>query len=72
VYAVADASPAQSRVALVAHRGFYLLSQKVKRSAAADVASVAASDTASDTADTVGAVGRTGDAEATQANEVTP
>jgi hypothetical protein len=31
VYAVAGASPAQSRVALVAHRGFYLLSQKLKR-----------------------------------------
>jgi hypothetical protein len=34
VYAVAGASPAQSRVALVAHRGFYLLSQRVKRGAA--------------------------------------
>ena len=30
VYAVAGASPAQSRVALVAHRGFYLLSQLVR------------------------------------------
>ena len=30
VYAVAGASPAQSRVALVAHRGFYLLSQRVR------------------------------------------
>jgi hypothetical protein len=30
VYAVAGASPAQSRVALVAHRGFYLLSQQVR------------------------------------------
>jgi hypothetical protein len=29
VYAVGGASPAQSRVALVAHRGFYLLSQRV-------------------------------------------
>jgi hypothetical protein len=29
-YAVAGASPAQSRVALVAHRGFYLLSQRVR------------------------------------------
>jgi len=33
VYAVAGASPAQSRVALVAHRGFYLLSQRVKAAA---------------------------------------
>jgi dynamin family protein len=32
VYAVAGASPAQSRVALVAHRGFYLLSQPVRGS----------------------------------------
>jgi hypothetical protein len=32
-YAVAGASPAQSRVALVAHRGFYLLSQQVRGSA---------------------------------------
>ncbi|MBT8226350.1 MAG: dynamin family protein [Dactylosporangium sp.] len=31
-YAVAGASPAQSRVALVAHRGFYLLSQRVRAS----------------------------------------
>lgn len=30
VYAVAGASPAQSRVALVAHRGFYLLSQRLR------------------------------------------
>ncbi|HET6214063.1 MAG TPA: dynamin family protein [Micromonosporaceae bacterium] len=30
VYAVAGASPAQSRVALVAHRGFFLLSQRVR------------------------------------------
>ncbi|MEV0731872.1 dynamin family protein [Polymorphospora sp. NPDC050346] len=30
VYAVAGASPAQSRVALVAHRGFYLLSQQMR------------------------------------------
>jgi len=30
VYAVAGANPAQSRVALVAHRGFYLLSQRVR------------------------------------------
>ncbi|MEV4755142.1 dynamin family protein [Micromonospora sp. NPDC049559] len=30
VYAVAGASPAQSRVAQVAHRGFYLLSQRVR------------------------------------------
>jgi 50S ribosome-binding GTPase len=30
VYAVAGASPAQSRVAHVAHRGFYLLSQEMK------------------------------------------
>ena len=30
VYAVAGASPAQSRVALVAHRGFYLLSQRMR------------------------------------------
>jgi hypothetical protein len=30
VYAVAGASPAQSRVALVAHRGFYLLSQQIR------------------------------------------
>jgi hypothetical protein len=29
-YAVAGASPAQSRVALVAHRGFYLLSQRLR------------------------------------------
>jgi hypothetical protein len=29
-YAVAGASPAQSRVALVAHRGFYLLSQRMR------------------------------------------
>jgi hypothetical protein len=29
-YAVANASPAQSRVALVAHRGFYLLSQRIR------------------------------------------
>ncbi len=29
-YAVAGASPAQSRVALVAHRGFFLLSQRVR------------------------------------------
>jgi hypothetical protein len=29
-YAVAGASPAQSRVALVAHRGFHLLSQRVR------------------------------------------
>jgi hypothetical protein len=33
VYAVAGASPAQSRVALVAHRGFYLLSQRVRGAA---------------------------------------
>jgi hypothetical protein len=33
VYAVAGASPAQSRVALVAHRGFYLLSQRVRGTA---------------------------------------
>jgi hypothetical protein len=33
VYAVAGASPSQSRVALVAHRGFYLLSQKVRGTA---------------------------------------
>ena len=33
VYAVAGASPAQSRVALVAHRGFYLLSQQMRRTA---------------------------------------
>jgi hypothetical protein len=32
-YAVAGASPAQSRVALVAHRGFYLLSQRVRSQA---------------------------------------
>jgi hypothetical protein len=31
-YAVAGASPAQSRVALVAHRGFYLLSQRMRPS----------------------------------------
>jgi hypothetical protein len=31
VYAVAGAGPAQSRVAQVAHRGFYLLSQQVRR-----------------------------------------
>jgi hypothetical protein len=30
VYAVAGASPAQSRVALVAHRGFYLLSKQMR------------------------------------------
>ena len=30
MYAVAGASPAQSRVALVAHRGFYLLSQRLR------------------------------------------
>jgi Dynamin family len=30
VYAVAGASPAQSRVALVAHRGFYLLSRQMR------------------------------------------
>jgi hypothetical protein len=30
VYAVAGASPAQSRVALVAHRGFFLLSQRIR------------------------------------------
>jgi hypothetical protein len=30
VYANAGASPAQSRVAQVAHRGFYLLSQSVR------------------------------------------
>jgi len=30
VYAVAGASPAQSRVALVAHRGFFLLSQRMR------------------------------------------
>jgi hypothetical protein len=29
-YAVAGASPSQSRVALVAHRGFYLLSQRIR------------------------------------------
>jgi len=29
-YAVAGASPSQSRVALVAHRGFYLLSQRLR------------------------------------------
>jgi hypothetical protein len=29
-YAVAGASPSQSRVALVAHRGFFLLSQRVR------------------------------------------
>jgi hypothetical protein len=29
-YAVAGASPAQSRVALVAHRGFHLLSQRMR------------------------------------------
>jgi hypothetical protein len=29
-FAVAGASPAQSRVALVAHRGFFLLSQRVR------------------------------------------
>lgn len=34
VYAVAGASPAQSRVALVAHRGFYLLSQQVRQGGA--------------------------------------
>jgi Dynamin family len=33
VYAVAGASPAQSRVAHVAHRGFYLLSQEMRRAA---------------------------------------
>jgi hypothetical protein len=33
VYAVAGASPSQSRVALVAHRGFYLLSQRVRGTA---------------------------------------
>ncbi|GAB3138087.1 dynamin family protein [Micromonospora sonneratiae] len=33
VYAVAGASPAQSRVALVAHRGFYLLSQRIRAEA---------------------------------------
>ncbi len=33
VYAVAGASPAQSRVALVAHRGFHLLSQRVRETA---------------------------------------
>ncbi len=31
VYAVAGAGPAQSRVAQVAHRGFYLLAQQVRR-----------------------------------------
>jgi hypothetical protein len=30
VYAVAGAGPAQSRVAQVAHRGFYLLSKQVR------------------------------------------
>jgi hypothetical protein len=45
VYAVAGASPAQSRVALVAHRGFYLLSQKVKRSASSAGTSNPADDT---------------------------
>jgi hypothetical protein len=45
VYAVAGASPAQSRVALVAHRGFYLLSQKVKRSAGSAGTSNPADDT---------------------------
>ena len=30
VYAVAGAGPAQSRVAQVAHRGFYLLSRQVR------------------------------------------
>jgi hypothetical protein len=29
VFAVADATPAQSRVALVAHRGFQLLAQSL-------------------------------------------
>ncbi|MFV2020796.1 dynamin family protein [Micromonospora sp. LOL_023] len=33
VFAVAGASPAQSRVALVAHRGFHLLSQQVRTAA---------------------------------------
>lgn len=33
VYAVAGASPAQARVAQVAHRGFYLLSQRVRADA---------------------------------------
>jgi GTPase SAR1 family protein len=33
VYAVAGASPAQSRVALVAHRGFYLLSRQMRGAA---------------------------------------
>ena len=33
-YAVSGASPAQSRVALVAHRGFFLLSQRVRGQAA--------------------------------------
>jgi hypothetical protein len=33
VYAVAGASPAQSRVAQVAHRGFHLLSQRVRETA---------------------------------------
>jgi len=32
VYAVAGANPAQSRVALVAHRGFFLLSQRIRSS----------------------------------------
>lgn len=30
VYAVAGSGPAQSRVALVVHRGFYLLSQRIR------------------------------------------
>jgi hypothetical protein len=37
VYAVAGASPAQSRVALVAHRGFYLLSRQMRATAAGEV-----------------------------------
>ncbi|MFI6761372.1 dynamin family protein [Micromonospora sp. NPDC050417] len=39
VYAVAGAGPAQSRVALVAHRGFYLLSQQIRAAAPPEPAS---------------------------------
>jgi hypothetical protein len=37
IYAVAAASPAQSRVALVAHRGFYLLSQQLRAGTRAEL-----------------------------------
>jgi hypothetical protein len=41
-YAVAGASPAQSRVALVAHRGFFLLSQRIRAAGPAELGRPAA------------------------------